>query len=268
MWLTPIVFVGVACLSALSVFSAQAAILNPLVPGHYLNGDGANSQWAQVVNNWRGTTRGEEAWGTGIWGLSDAQAVLDLAAHASTDMSTPVVRTYAGRVDQIGFADVVFLDTWESTWGSQDLVPFFTNDANEYQDNYAARFTGYISILEPGLYNFGVLYDDGFQFSLLGDSTTLSIAKDGLNPRNRLGFEQNLMLGAGLYGFDLLSYDRLEAGVVNLAWSRQEGTWEPLPGSTLFTEIPAAVPEPATWLLMLAGLGLVVLHGRRGAVVA
>lgn len=254
-------FAGVICLSS---FSAQSATLDPVVAGKFKDGDGANSQWVQVANDWRGTTQGTEGWGTGIWSLTDAEDVLALAENASTGNSTAVVQTYSGRVNQIGFADAVYLEAWGATWGNQDLVPFFTNNAGEYQDNYAARFTGYISIPEAGSYNFGVLSDDGFRFSLLGSgNTSLSMATDGLNPRERQGFDQDLMLDAGLYGFDLLSYERWEAGVVNLAWSRPEGGWEPLTGPNLFTHIPAAVPEPATWIFMLAGLGLVLLQRRR-----
>lgn len=242
--------VGMACGLMLSSISVQATVLTPLVAGTYLNGDGANSQWVQVAPGWRGATYGNEPWGTGIWSLADARAVLALPSNASAAARTDIVQTYAGRVDEINFADVAFINYWGSTWGGQALVPFFSNDPTQYQDNYAARFTGYISILTPGLYNFGVLSDDGFEFSLFGSNATLTLDQNGLNPRDRYGFDQNLMLGAGLYGFDLLSYERLEAGVVNLAWIQPGGDWTTVPQSHLFTTIP----EPATWLLMLAGL--------------
>ncbi len=252
-WVMNIVIKTLVCLVGVVLLrsvGAQATLLTPLLAGRYLNGDGANSQWVQVASGWRGSTYGTAPWGTGIWSLADARDVLALPAHGSAAARTDVVQTYSGRVDEINFADVAFIDYWGSTWGGQALVPFFSNDATQYQDNYAARFTGYISILEPGLYNFGVLADDGFQFSLFGGNTSLTLDQNGLNPRDRYGFDQNLMLGAGLYGFDLLSYERLEAGVVNLAWIQPGGAWETVPQSHLFT----TVPEPTTWLLMLAGL--------------
>jgi len=252
-------FLSIVCLFMLTSAGAQATLLTPLVAGRYLNGDGANSQWVQVTSSWRGSTYGTAHWGTGIWSLADARDVLALPAHGSSAARTDVVQTYSGRVDQINFADVAFLDSWGSTWGGQALVPFFSNDATQYQDNYAARFTGYVSILEPGVYNFGVLADDGFQFSLFGGNASLTLDQNGLNPRDRYGFGQDLTLGAGLYGFDLLSYERLEAGVVNLAWIQPGSDWVTVPQSHLFTTIP----EPATWLLMLAGLAGVGLARMR-----
>ncbi len=251
---------GIACGFMLGMSGVQATVLTPLVAGNYLNGDGANSQWVQVASGWRGATYGNEPWGTGIWSLADARAVLALPSNASAAARTDIVQTYDNRVDAVNFADVTFIDYWGSTWGGQALVPFFSNDATQYQDNYAARFTGYISILTPGLYNFGVLSDDGFAFSLFGGNNTLTLDQNGLNPRDRYGFGQDLMLGAGLYGFDLLSYERLEAGVVNLAWIQPGGDWATIPKTSLFT----TVPEPASWLLLLAGLaGLAYSRSRQ-----
>lgn len=249
-----ILLAAVMCL--LSVTGAIAApILNPLVPGQYFNGDGANSRWAQVGSEWRGSTYGSESWGTGLWGISDAQ---DILALPITDPA--LTNTYAGRVDQINFADLAFLSAWGASWGTQQLPPFFTNDAAQYQDNYAVRFSGYISIIDPGAYNFGVLYDDGFRFSLLGADSRVSIAMDGLNPRDRLGFDQDLMLDAGLYGYELLAYERLETGVVNLGWTQAGGAWGTVPQAHLFTTIPTttatAVPEPPTWPLLIFGLAI------------
>lgn len=249
------------CTTAMMLFAlganvpAAAVILQPLVSGEYRNGDGANSQWAQVAGDWRGPTYGSESWGTGLWGITDALQILALAPA-----DPALVNVHSGRVDQINFADLAFLNAWGASWGTQQLAPFFSNDPAQYQDNYAVRFSGYISILAPGTYNFGVLYDDGFNFTLAGANSSLSIARDGLNPRDRLGFDEDLMLDAGLYGYELLGYERLEAGVVNLAWARTGSAWETVPQAHLFTTIPTsapmAVPEPSTWPLLVFGLAI------------
>ncbi|NWG38614.1 MAG: PEP-CTERM sorting domain-containing protein [Hydrogenophilaceae bacterium] len=247
---------GTLYLAAFVLGAAQAdpVELQPLVSGMYTNGNGVNSQWVQVDAGWRGQLYGSETWGTGIWGLADANTVLGLGAS-----NPAVVVTYTGVLDQIHWADKVYLDTWAPTWGPQQLVPFLSDDPSQYQDNYAVSFTGYISITSPGLYNFGVLFDDGFMFNLHGQGLTLNLIRDGLNPRERLGFDQDLQLGAGLYGFDLVAYERLEAGVINLSWSQPGGDWTTIPEDHLFTTV---VPEPSNMLLLLAGLGLLGLLPR------
>lgn len=136
----------------------------------------------------------EASHGEPVCGISDARLILGLP---STDPALSSV--YSGRVDQINFADLAFLNAWGASWGAQQLAPFFTNDANQYQDNYAVRFSGYISILDPGAYNFGILYDDGFSFSLVGADSRVSITMDGLNPRDRLGFDEDLMLTTAFF---------------------------------------------------------------------
>jgi hypothetical protein len=229
-----------------SVGSTQAAPIafSPLVGGTYLDGKGANSHWVQVKNDWRGTIYGDESWGTGIWGREDANLVLGLGAG-----DPDVVARYAGLVGPIHFADQVYIDTWSATWGAQSLAPLLTGS---YQDNWAVRFSGYIAITDPGLYNFGVLYDDGFSFNLFGAEGTLSLLKDGLNPRDRLGFASDLDLLPGLYGFELTAWERLEAGVVSFDWFRPGTDWEPIPIDHLFDRVP--VPTPATAWLLLPGL--------------
>lgn len=234
--------------STLAVADALVTV-TPLVSGSFSNGDGVSSHWVQVDTEWRGVIYGSESWGTGIWGLADAELVLGLDAS-----STGVVTTYSGILEQIAWADKTYRDLYGGTWGVQPLVPFFADDGSQYQDNYAVRFTGYIAITDPGRYNFGVLYDDGFRFNLYGNGSTLTILKDGLNPRDRLGFAQDLQLAPGLYGFDLTAYERLEAGVVNLSWLRPDATdWTTIPRANLYT---VAVPEPAHAVLWLAGLAL------------
>lgn len=257
--------VGTSTLSLLS--EAYAIALAPQVAGIYQNGNGANSQWVQVYaraseesggpDGWRGPTQGAQAWGTGIWSLADAAQVMSLSAGDAN-----VLKTFSGVASQISYSNQTYLTKWGATWGTQDLAPIFTNAAGENQENFTAHFNGYISITDPGMYNFGVMYDDGFNFTLTGaGGTSLSISQDGLNPRDRLGFGQDLALTSGLYSFDLLAYNRLEVGVVNLSWTENGGDWITIPQDHLFTTTP--VPEPAAMSLMLAGLAVVGLAARR-----
>lgn len=231
--------------------AAHAIALTPQYAGTYLNGDGANSQWVQVTEDWRGTTNGSESWGTGIWGLQDQASVLGLHAGDAN-----VIQTFSGRVDQINFGDQRFINEWGSSWSTPQLAPIFNNTPGENQDNWASSFSGFLAITTPGDYNFGVLYDDGFRFSLTGaGGQTVSLVKDGLNPRDRLGFAENLQLTSGLYSYQLDAYDRLEAGVVQLDWwTPRANDWSLVPKENLFT---SPVPEPSPLLLMLAGLAMI-----------
>jgi hypothetical protein len=237
----------------------QAIPLAPQYAGVYLDGDGANSRWAQVAPSWRGGIHGEESWGTGIWGLSDHALVMELP-----DDAPKLVRTLETRVDQIDFGDQYFIDTWGATWGTPELVPLFNGNAQGFkaQDNWAASFWGYVAVTAPGAYNFGVLHDDGFRFSLFGAGDSVqNILADGLNPRDRLGFSEDLLLSPGLYGFQLDAYERLEAGVVQLAWwTPGASDWAVVPKSSLFTK---AIPEPSVPVLMLAGLVALGIGSRR-----
>ena len=163
-----------------------------------------------------------------------------------------VLKTYSNPVDQINFGDQRFINEWGTSWSTPQLAPIFSNTPGENQDNWAARFSGFLAITTPGAYNFGVLYDDGFRFTLMGaGGQTVSLYKDGLNPRDRLGFAENLQLTSGLYGYQLDAYDRLEAGVVQLAWWTPGADLALVPKGNLFTSV---VPEPSMYLLMLAGL--------------
>ncbi len=255
---------ALALLLALSA-PAQALVLAPEHEGLFLDGDGANSRWVQVRSGWRGGVNGGEKWGTGIWTLDDHDKVMALPeGHRA------VRRTLETRVDEINFGDRVFIQRWGRKWGTPELAPLLTSmqERPGDQNNWASSFWGYIAIPVAGAYNFGVLFDDGFRFKLTGADGSAEILKDGLNPRDRLGFAEDLLLEAGLYGFQLDAYERLQAGVVQLSWFTPGATaWEVLPTANLFTAMPSAavraVPEPAVPLLMLAGLAALGFARRR-----
>jgi hypothetical protein len=236
------------------VFSsgANAVSVSPLVAGSFNAGNGANSTWVQVDDEWRGSTFGSETWGTGIWGIADAETVLDPSFDDA-------VRTYTGVVPSINYGDQEYIVTWGPTWGTPNLAPLFSGASDPNQDNYAVRFTGFISITEAGDYNFGVLNDDGFRLTLTGSSGPFSIERDGLNPRDRIGYAEDFSLTEGLYQFDLLGYERLETGVIDLAWTQADGEWQIIPQSHLYS----AVPLPGAGFLFGSGATLLALLRRR-----
>lgn len=138
----------------------------------------------------------------------------------------------------INFGNRLYNDAHSVLWGAAALVPFFYDalaDADEH--NWTAHFGGFVRVAEAGAYNFSVLFDDGFFFRLLGaGGTAVGIGQDFLNPRDRRGFDHDLLLSPGLYGFELGMWNRAEAGVVDLRWM--------LPGSTSWTLVPGEHLRP------------------------
>lgn len=137
-------------LSLAAVMPARATPLAPVIAGVFVNGDGANSRWVQVVDDWRGSLYGSAPWGTGIWGLADHATLMGLG-----NGDPGVAQTLDTRVDQINFADQHFIDAWGTIWDSPRLAPIFGGTSS--QDNWAVRFWGYLAITEPGAYNLGIL---------------------------------------------------------------------------------------------------------------
>ena len=275
----------VLSLAALGGVPAQAAILlDPLLAGQYAAGSGANAVFHRIDGNWTGTsvywqepaapgatgtysnaggegfTRiGDLAWGTGLWGLADWAAV-------NAPGSALPQQSWSGVVATINQGDALYASNpfGAALWGAADPLPEGLFAASgDAQDNWTARYTGYLRITDPGTYNFGVLYDDGFFLRIWGaGATPLELASDFLSPRDRLGFDQDLMLGTGLYRFELGAYDRLEAGVVNLAWRQGTGAWQTVPTEHLVSD-PIAIPLPATAGALLAGLALLAAFRHR-----
>lgn len=276
---------GVARIGAALAFAVAAAtvaqaavILNPTLPGEYAEGTGVEATFIRIDGSWTGSSVywnenaqkfknnhpgkgfqpvGSFSWGTGIWGLADWAAI-------NTDGSVPVVLSWSGLVSTIDHADSEYAGSgYASTWGAIGALPTGLFGSNEPQDNWTSHYTGYLRITDPGAYNFGVLYDDGFFLRIWGaDGSMVEISSDFLSPRERFGFADDLLLATGLYRFELGAYDRLEVGAVNLAWF-QDGRWVTVPTEHLVTE-PVPIPAPATASLLLAALGaLAVVRMKR-----
>jgi len=249
--------------SAAAVADA-AVILGPTLPGEYAAGTGANATFIRIDGNWRDSSVywneeliGSFGWGTGIWGLADWAAI-------NTGGSVPIVVSLSGVVPTIDHADAEYAGSgYASTWGAIGALPaeLFAGTTGP-QNNWTAHYTGYLRITDPGDYNFGVLYDDGFFLRIFGaNGATVEISSDFLSPRDRLGFASDLALNTGLYRFELGAYDRLQVGAVNLAWM-QNGRWVTVPTENLVTD-PVPIPTPATAGLLLAALGALAVVRRK-----
>lgn len=255
---------------------ADPVSLAPQLAGQYQAGSGVDATFLKVDDNWQqstvlwneatkqfgsGVAVSSYAWGTGLWGLADWHT-----AHQAPTAGM-IESSWSGRVSHIAFGDDAYNNLYGATWGTVPVAPLFGGvSLPASQDNWSSSFGGYIRISEAGLYNFSVLHDDGFHFKLRGAAApALELSNDYLNPRDALGFANDLQLGVGLYSFELGAYDRLESGVVELSWSRNGGGWSRVPTAHLVAPGDVTpVPEPGTWALLLAGLlALSSLAGRR-----
>ncbi len=227
-------------------------------------GAGVNEYWAQVSSTWQGPSyNASESTDTeldGISSIADANAALQLTPGQSGYIQS-VSGVYAG---PINYANEMFNTDPNSQpqYGTGTLPPlFFFNATAATEIDYAGRMWGYLYVPRAGQYNFGVLADDGFTFTLSGaNGNGESMSLDGLNPRTYTYFNQNLNLAAGLYQYDLMGYNRLQDGVVRLLMGSATGTWDPtmIPGGDFYTSV-AAVPLPAS--LGLMGFGFAALLG-------
>ena len=246
------------------VFAATE--LAPQLAGSFGTGDGANGRFLKIDDAWHASTVvwaardpnpiGTYSWGSGLWGRADFNTV----QQAFLGGGGPAIQSHwSGLVPGINFADSEYNTLYSGAWGAATLAPHLNSAASE--DNWTSLFSGFIRITQPGDYNFSVLNDDGFFFRLVGQGgQSLEIGRDFLNPRERNGFDQDLALSEGLYGFELGAWDRIEAGVVDLRWQ--------LPGQETWTLVPtehlvSAVPDAPTLTLAALGLLLITTATRR-----
>jgi hypothetical protein len=262
--------------------ACAAYVLAPQYAGSFAAGVGADAEFHRISNSWQGSTVlwdesnrrfgagqpiGGFSWGSGLWGQVDWAAVQQAAAGQASAASGALVQGFEGILPTINHANSRYTECYTATWGPAALVPFFAPapplgncDNAELgaaeQQNWTARYSGFIRITEPGEYNFSVLHDDGFFFRLIGAAgAELGIGRDFLNPRDRLGFDQNLRLSEGLYGFELGAWNRLGAGVVDLRWTTACSAgcdWSLVPTTNLVSG--GQVPEPGTLALLVAAL--------------
>jgi hypothetical protein len=266
-----------ALLGALATRSALAVPIEllPEYTGNFGVGGGADTTFLQIDGGWHGSTVlwneatqtygsgapiGSYPWGTGLWGRADWQTI-QTAALGGADTGAPqIVNRWTGIQPTINFANSLYNTNYSATWGPASLVPFFEPGGPvSDQENWTVHVNGYMRITVAGAYDLSVLNDDGYFLRLIGaGGTVLEASRDFLNPRERNGFTDSLLLSPGLYGLELGMWNRLEAGVVDLRW-RQPGSdiWELVPTTSLLPL--SAVPEPAGPSLLAAGLGLLAM---------
>jgi len=227
--------------------SANSVVLETAGPG-WFSGP-VHSTWIQVA---------PDAFGApdhALWGLTELETALALFGSSPSDPR--LIKTLTTDVSEINFANDVYNDTYAGTgWNvGAVLPPLFTPGDGNNQDDWGARFTRALHIQNSGWYNFGVLTDDGFALVIQVDGTDYKIFHDGLNPRDRFGYPQDLYLDPGDYNFSLEAYDHLSAGVVSL------GVWREVPDAQI--ETPIVASEPGGLALIVIGIAGVGLMARR-----
>lgn len=263
--------ISIAAFLALCSAAGAAPIeLAPTLVGTWAAGSGAQAEFRAIDSGWSGSTVywnestgsysatpredyspiGSLPWGTGIWGLNDWARV----QSGEVDW----IASWSG-IAPVDHSNLAYRTEWAASWGAAAPMP-----AEIPAENWTAHYTGYLRITDAGQYNFSVLYDDGFFLRIWGaGGKPVEISSDFVvSSRDRLGFDQDLLLSEGLYQFELGAYNRLQAGVVQLAWQRGTGPLELVPIENLVTD-PTRIPLPGTLaMIALGGVGFAASRKR------
>lgn len=168
----------------------------------------------------------------------------DLNTGISSLNNASVLNALAGPADYTGqYATLDFSDGTSGTNG------FFTPN-NPFPGNLTTTFvveaSGLFTVAADDDYTFRVRHDDGTRIGINGTSL---IDFAGLTaPRTSLA---SIFLTAGTHSFDSLFFENHGQAVFEV--SIAQGT---LQTASSFTLLTAAVPEPATWLMMILGFAI------------
>jgi hypothetical protein len=274
----PLVFALLGAAAASGALAVPIELL-PQYAGSFAAGGGADTTFLQIDGNWHGSTVlwddatqtygsgapiGSYAWGTGLWGRADWQAIETAALGGADTGAARIINRWSGIQPTINFANALYNTNYSATWGAATLVPFFQPaDPVSAQEDWTVHVHGYIRITQAGAYDLSVLNDDGYFLRLVGaGGAVLEASRDFLNPRERNGFADSLLLSPGLYGLEIGMWNHLEAGVVDLRWHQPgSSNWELVPTTSLLPL--SAVTEPAGTALLAAGLAVLTTTLRR-----
>lgn len=118
--------------------------------------------------------------------------------------------------------------------------------------NHVLTLTGFLNIAAAGTYRFALGSDDGSQLSIDG----ILLSNDGDHGFGTVS--KDYTLDAGLHAISILQFEDGGAAGMSLRMDDQ-----PLGTDILQTDTAGAVPEPASWALMIGGFALVGAAMRR-----
>ena len=118
---------------------------------------------------------------------------------------------------------------------------------------YSVLWTGFLNVPDTGMYQFRTTSDDGVQV-LLGGSKVIDFP-DLQHYGTHTG---STSLSAGLIPIEVRFYENAGYDGIRLEWMKPgDNDWTIVPGDVL------SVPEPETYAMLLAGLGVMGIAAKR-----